>query len=155
MFRNLGLLNYRLFPSCAGPFEQFFEVLVQCVKLIFWVLTEVCQLIIHAPKYRMGYYFECSLHLCLSVVFLIREQHFSRLVGKDSITDSIMFVLQLLSCSSWPTSTGPRPSRRRSAGCWLVLNRRPRGREMPQPKDHLSSVQVSGFPFLSFNVFVF
>lgn len=83
------------------------------------------------------------------------ETDFSRLIGKDSITDSIIFDLQLLSCSSWLTSTGPRPSRRRSAGCWLVLNRRLRGREMPQPKGHLSSVQVSGFPFLSFNVFVF
>lgn len=46
------------------------------------------------------------------------------------------------SCSSWPTSTGQRLSRRRSRGCWPVLSRRPLERETPQPRGPLSSAQV-------------
>lgn len=53
------------------------------------------------------------------------------------------FLPQPLSCSSWLTSTGPRPSRRRSRGCWLVLSRRLLEREMPQQRGLPLSVQVS------------
>lgn len=59
-------------------------------------------------------------------------------------TQSIMSSLvQPHSCSNWPTSTGQRPSRRRSRGCWPALSRRQLERETPPPRGPLCSVLVS------------
>lgn len=55
---------------------------------------------------------------------------------------SFFFLIKPHSCSSWPTNTGQRPSRRRSRGFWLVLSRRLLERETPQPRGPQSSVQV-------------
>merc|ERR1711951_316994 len=44
------------------------------------------------------------------------------------------------SCSSWPTSTGQRPSRKRGRGCWPALSRRQLEREIPPPRGLPSSV---------------
>ena len=50
---------------------------------------------------------------------------------------------QLPSCLNLPTSTGQRPSRKRSRGCWPVLRRKLPAKGMSRLRDHLSFERAS------------